>query len=112
MRSLLLTAAVSVFFFGVAVAFSPRPAFAEDETWETNVRLEIEAQDRELEIARRRGSLHQVATRYASRLSRQPTALNHFLLGRTLYYDGDKEGAERHLRECLRIEPRFGRALS
>lgn len=82
-------------------------ARAADEPWETNVRAAIEEQDGELTTARRRGSLEGVATRYASRAARQPTALNHFLKGRVLYFLDDKPGAERALRESLAAEPRF-----
>ncbi len=85
----------------------PRRATAADEPWETEVRAALDAQDQELGQARRQGSLGGVATRYASRLGRQPTALNHFLLGRVLYFSGDKDGARRHLVQSLEMEPRF-----
>jgi Flp pilus assembly protein TadD/HEAT repeat protein len=85
----------------------PTPAQAEEPAWEAEVRRAETEEDRLLDHARRRGTTRQVVGRYASRLSRQPTALNHYLLGRALYYDGDPAGAERHLREALRLQPGF-----
>lgn len=92
---------------GAAGLWRTRPAHAAEEAWEKAVRAEIAEEDRLLDHARRRGTTRQVVSKYASRLGRQPSALNHFLLGRALYYDGDKAGAERHLKEALRLEPRY-----
>ena len=101
------TLAVSTCLFLLSLgAVHVRSVWAE-EAWEAAVRKEEAEEDRLLEYARRRGTTHQVVTKYASRLSRQPTATNHFLLGRALYYDGNVEEAERHLAEALRLEPRF-----
>lgn len=82
------------------------PARAE-EPWEAEVRRGEEEEDRLLEEAKRRGTTGRLVNRYASRVSRQPTALNHYLLGRALYYNGDAEGAERQLRQALALQPRF-----
>ncbi len=96
-----------VLLLGLLLAAWPARAARAEEPWETQARQEIEEETRLLDTARRRGTTRQVVGTYASRLDRQPSALNHFLLGRALYYDGDPKEAERHLREALRLEPRF-----
>ena len=89
------------------LAFASALPLRADEPWEETVRKEEAEEDRLLEHAKRRGTTRQVVTKYASRLSRQPSPLNYYLLGRALYHDGNQEEAERQLREALRIEPRF-----
>lgn len=81
-------------------------AYAE-EAWERAVREAEAEEDRYLDEARRNGTTRQVVAKYASRVSRNATALSHYLLGRAHYYDGNAEGAERELRTSLRLEPRF-----
>ncbi|MHC5010553.1 MAG: tetratricopeptide repeat protein [Planctomycetota bacterium] len=88
---------------------SASPALA-DEAWDRQVRQAEEQEDRELDQARQRGTTRQLVARYASRLSRNPTPLNHFLLGRAYYYDGDPESAERHLTQALTKKPEFWQA--
>ena len=78
-----------------------------EEPWEKVVREAEADEDRQLEEARLGGTTRRVAAHYASRVAREPSALNHYLLGRALYYDGDAAGAERALRRTLQLEPGF-----
>jgi len=90
----------------LASAIRPVAARAE-EAWETAVREAEQEEDRELDEARRTGSTTRIVRQYESRVSRQPSALNHYLLGRALYYDGDRAGAERQLRRALELQRDF-----
>ncbi len=103
MRHITFATVLLFLFFGAV----PVGSLLADEPWEEAVRKEEAEEDRLLEHAKRRGTTRQVVTKYASRLSRQPSAMNHYLLGRALYHDGNAQEAERHLREALRLEPRF-----
>lgn len=80
---------------------------AAEEAWEAEARRAEAEEDRLLDEAQQRGTMRALVNRYASRVSRQPSALNHYLLGRALYYDGDVEGAERQLRRALTLQPSF-----
>jgi tetratricopeptide (TPR) repeat protein len=78
-----------------------------DEPWEAEVRAAEEEENRLLEDAKRSGNLAQLEARYASRLGRHPTALNHYLYARVLYHAGKAAEADRQLRRVLQLEPRF-----
>ena len=93
-------------FLCTVLAVRPGRAVAE-EGWEKAVREAEAEEDRDLAEAQQRGTTRQVVNKYASRVSRQPTALNHYLLGRALFYDGDARGAERELRRALELDPQF-----
>jgi Flp pilus assembly protein TadD len=90
----------------VALLCLASPVLAE-EAWEADVRRAEEEADREISQARQRGTTRALVAKYSSRLARNPTALNHYLLAKATYHDGDLTVAERHLNETLRLEPRF-----
>ncbi len=75
--------------------------------WEAEVEHETETQTQEIEDARQRKSLANVVARYQNRLTRDPSALNHYLYGRALYYAEDPVGARRQMSAALAAEPRF-----
>lgn len=105
------------------------------EPWEVAVDQARATQDREIQQAKRNGTLARVVNLAKSKLSRQRTVLNIYLVGRALYYDAkydqsranqlarDKKKAQAEallrqarakaeesiqvMRECVRVEPRF-----
>lgn len=67
-------------------------------------------QNRQLTEARRGGSLASVVRSYESRLGRQNSALNQYLLGRALFHAQDRPGALRAMLEVVQREPDFWQA--
>jgi tetratricopeptide (TPR) repeat protein len=78
-----------------------------EEAWETQVRQAEQDEDREIAAARERGTLRRLLALYESRASRQPTALNLYLLGRVRFHDGDTDGAARQMHQALGADPGF-----
>jgi predicted Zn-dependent protease len=91
----------------VAVA-APRPALAAPP-WEGDLRREVEAQDEAIDQARRGKTMPALVQRYASRASRDPSPLAHFLLGRALFYSepSDAGGARAQMTAALADDPSF-----
>lgn len=88
----------------------PRAAVAADapkQAWELEVEQETADQTALLEDARRRKGLDAVVQRYESRVGRDPTVLNRYLLGRAQYWNGDPAAARRQMEMVLRDNPGF-----
>ena len=103
----LAAAAIALTTFGAlprAARGDPPGALA---AWEAEVEHETEAQSRDIEDARQRKALPSVVSRYANRVSRDPSALNHYLLGRVLYYAQDPVGARNQMTLALQANRDF-----
>lgn len=86
---------------------SARAGDAPRQRWELEVERETADQTAILDEARRRKGLDAVVARYESRLGRDPSVLNRFLLGRAQYWNGDAAAARRQMELCLREDPGF-----
>lgn len=75
--------------------------------WERDVVAASEDLDRQIESAKQRNALGAVVQKCASRVSRDPTPLNRYLLGRALYHNGDPAGAAAQMRLALQDDPEF-----
>jgi tetratricopeptide (TPR) repeat protein len=106
-RALVLAAVVAL----ASVAAPVSRARAEEPVrllpWESEVEHETEAQTREIEEARQRHAVASVVTKYASRASRDPSALNHYLLGRAQYYNQDPVAARNQMTAALTADSGF-----
>lgn len=91
-------------------AGGPRAATAADAPkapWELEVEQQQADQTARLEEARRRKSVPSLVQYYESRLSRAPSPLNRYLLGRAQYWAGDPAAALRNMELVLREDPSF-----
>lgn len=107
LASLLAGLAVVV---AVGAVAPPRRAAAADapkQPWELEVERETADQTALLEAARRRKGLDAVVQRYESRVGRDPSVLNRYLLGRAQYWNGDPAAARRQMEMVLRENPGF-----
>jgi tetratricopeptide (TPR) repeat protein len=102
-------AVLGVFPAAPAVAEPPSPS----APWVREVEEESAELDRQLADAKQRGATKGVVAKYASRVSRNPSALHYFLYARTLYHAGGPEGrgdpvaAAAHMRKALEADPAF-----
>jgi len=85
----------------------PGRAGATLEAWEVEVEHETADQNAAFEAARPKKTMKKVVESYASREARAPSALNHYLLGRALYYNDDPVGAKTQMGLALEADPKF-----
>jgi tetratricopeptide (TPR) repeat protein len=98
---------LALVLLAAGVLAAPR-AHAADEPWEQAVERAVRRQDREMKSAQaRKTSLADLVRRYDQLVLNDSSALNHYLLGRIRYYDGDADGAVPSLRRALQQDPRF-----
>jgi tetratricopeptide (TPR) repeat protein len=101
--------APSAFALLAFLAFLAPAAWAAPPPDEEIARAE-EEQDRQLDAARRGGSMAGVVATAQSRYMRQPSLLNHYLLARALFHHGDEDGARRALEQIVAQEPELWQA--
>jgi tetratricopeptide (TPR) repeat protein len=75
--------------------------------WVREVEQESADLDRQLADAKKRNATKGVVARYASRVSRDPSALHHFLYGRALYHGGDPAAAARQMTLAIEADRGF-----